>query len=225
MGLELYAKIEPLLGFERERFYLYQTFLKEIKKLGAKTLLDVGCGSGDFLKLVKQEGIKAKGIDLSQMMVERAKERGLDVEVRDVCKCKEKFEAVTAIFDVINYLPPSQIEPFFRCVVDVLEPKGSFLCDLNTLYGFSEVALGSLILSEEDYLLALDAEFDGKTLLTTIDFFKKADNCYTREQDRITQYYHPIEIFKKLSLKLVEITPLKLFGEKADKVLLRFIKE
>ncbi len=44
------------------------------------TVLDVGCGRGEFLELLKEHGIPAKGIDLNEDMVYFCQERGLDVE-------------------------------------------------------------------------------------------------------------------------------------------------
>ncbi len=225
MALELYAKIEPYLGFKEERFFLYSIFLEKLTSLNVKRVLDVGCGSGDFLELARKEGFEIKGIDLSYEMVKQAKKKGLDAQVKDVCECKEKFEAVTAIFDVLNYIPPNQLERFLSCIYSLLEPEGLFLADINTLYGFEEVASGALVISKKESFIALDSEFDGKTLTTTIDFFKRTDNCYTRERDKIIQYYYEVERFKNLPIKLVEITPISLFGENADKALLMFKKE
>jgi len=43
-------------------------------------VLDVGCGRGEFLELLKEHGIPAKGIDLNEDMVYFCQERGLDVQ-------------------------------------------------------------------------------------------------------------------------------------------------
>jgi cyclopropane fatty-acyl-phospholipid synthase-like methyltransferase len=47
--------------------------------IGASDVLDVGCGRGEFLELLAQRGVRARGLDLNREMVERCKERGLDV--------------------------------------------------------------------------------------------------------------------------------------------------
>jgi SAM-dependent methyltransferase len=51
---------------------------------GARDVLDVGCGRGEFLDLLRAAGIAAKGLDLNHEMVEVCRERGLDVAEGDL---------------------------------------------------------------------------------------------------------------------------------------------
>jgi O-antigen chain-terminating methyltransferase len=50
---------------------------------GAKDVLDIGCGRGEFLALLKTAGISALGVDANREMVATARERGLDVVESD----------------------------------------------------------------------------------------------------------------------------------------------
>jgi SAM-dependent methyltransferase len=51
---------------------------------GASDVLDVGCGRGEFLDLLRADGITARGLDLNHEMVEVCRERGLDVSEGDL---------------------------------------------------------------------------------------------------------------------------------------------
>jgi O-antigen chain-terminating methyltransferase len=51
--------------------------------VGASEVLDVGCGRGEFLALLKAEGISARGVDANREMAASARERGLDVREGD----------------------------------------------------------------------------------------------------------------------------------------------
>ncbi len=42
-------------------------------------VLDIGCGRGEFLEIMQEKGIHATGIDIDEGMVNRCKEKGLDV--------------------------------------------------------------------------------------------------------------------------------------------------
>jgi SAM-dependent methyltransferase len=62
----------------KERDRVYVEFFKE-----ANQVLDVGCGRGEFLELLTEAGIKAKGVDLDLDMVLYCQEKGLDVVQED----------------------------------------------------------------------------------------------------------------------------------------------
>ncbi|BDY12277.1 class I SAM-dependent DNA methyltransferase [Hydrogenimonas cancrithermarum] len=228
MGLELYAKIEPLLGFEEAVEALYDFYIGLLKSWQPDTLIDIGCGSGKFLKKAQSElGLeKALGVDLSERMVEQARALGIDAEALDVCDVKESFDAATAIFDVLNYLPEGELKRFMACVGNVLKPGGIFVADINTLYGFEEVAQGSLVRSDDAYHLSLDSVFEGGLLKTRIDYFEKSRNgCFLRETDTIVQYYHTPDTIAGMSgLELIQSYPLQMYGDEADKEILVFRK-
>ena len=50
---------------------------------GASDVLDVGCGRGEFLDLLKKAGISGRGLDLNPEMVEVCRARGLDATAGD----------------------------------------------------------------------------------------------------------------------------------------------
>ena len=228
MGLELYAKIEPLLGFEEEIDRLHGYYIDLLRPWEPKTLIDIGCGSGRFLTRAREELSleRAYGVDLSETMVKEAVGRGVEADAVDVCDATGRFDVATAVFDVLNYLPESALERFFDCVARRLAPGGIFLADINTAYGFEEVAQGALVHAADDRFLALDASYDGKALHTAIDYFETdAEGCYRRERDTIVQYHHPIETFAGMkALELVQSYPLAMYGEEPDKELLLFKK-
>ena len=49
---------------------------------GQSDVLDVGCGRGEFLELLREQGIRARGLDLNPEMVEVCRARGLEVTTR-----------------------------------------------------------------------------------------------------------------------------------------------
>ena len=50
---------------------------------GASDVLDVGCGRGEFLALLKERGVRAHGIDVNDSMVEVCVQKGLDASKAD----------------------------------------------------------------------------------------------------------------------------------------------
>lgn len=50
---------------------------------GTTDVLDIGCGRGEFLDLLREQGITARGLDINHEMVEVCRTRGLDVAEGD----------------------------------------------------------------------------------------------------------------------------------------------
>ncbi|MGD9905687.1 MAG: class I SAM-dependent methyltransferase [Vicinamibacterales bacterium] len=50
---------------------------------GARDVVDVGCGRGEFLEMLAADGIPARGVDLNVEMVARCRAKGLDVVAAD----------------------------------------------------------------------------------------------------------------------------------------------
>lgn len=198
MSLDLYSKIEPHLGFDEEIQKLYKEFLLNILQRDIKSVLDVGCGQGYFLQTLELNNIKASGIDLSKAQIEVCREKGLNAKHTDLCDIEQNYEAITAIFDVINYIPKISLSNFFLCAYNKINDGGYFIFDINTLFGFEEVAQGSLIIDEDDKFITIDAIYENKELTTTMTLFEKKDKLYSKEQSSITQYYHSKESLKKL---------------------------
>ena len=224
-NLDLYAKAEHLLGIEEATEALYDLYRSELDELNVKTLLDVGCGRGGFMHRMISDGVTCKGVDLSSIMVEECKSQGLDAECIDVSKVQNKYDAVVAIFDVLNFLDKDELIKFLDAVADKLNDDGVFIADINTKYGFSDVAEGSMSSENEKEFLVVDAVFENDELHTKFTLFEKnEDDRYTKYQDTIVQHFHKIKTFQKLSgLKLVDKQTFSLYDTE-DKTLLIFKK-
>ena len=224
-NLDLYAKAEHLLGIEEATEALYNLYRSELDDYNVKTLLDVGCGRGGFMRRMISDGVTCKGVDLSQVMVDECKEIGLDAECIDVSEVDGKYDAVVAIFDVLNFMDKEGLLKFMEAVASKLNDDGLFIADINTLYGFSDVAEGTMSNEDENEFLIVDAVFENDELHTKFTLFEKeSDGRYKKHQDTIVQYFHKIQLFQKIpSLKLVDKQTFSLYDEH-DKTLLIFKK-
>ena len=72
-------------------------------------VLDIGCGRGEWLQTLKNMNIKAKGIDMNQMMVVECQRSGLEVQELDVMEYLNTLEAesIGAVtgFHIVEHLP------------------------------------------------------------------------------------------------------------------------
>jgi O-antigen chain-terminating methyltransferase len=61
----------------KERFRIYLPMLREAAVTG--DILDVGCGRGEWLELLRDEGVRASGVDSNRVMIEQCRRLGLEV--------------------------------------------------------------------------------------------------------------------------------------------------
>jgi len=224
-NLDLYAKAEHLLGIEEATEALYDLYRSELDEYKIKTLLDVGCGRGGFMKRMISDGVECKGIDLSSVMVEECKQQGLDAQCIDAKEVTGKFDAIVSIFDVLNFMNKDDLLEFLEAISKRLNDDGIFIADINTLYGFSDVAEGTMSSENDKEFLVVDAEFTNDELHTKFTLFEKKDSTFVKHQDTIIQYFHKIKTFQKLpSLKLVDKQTFSLYDTE-DKTLLIFKKK
>lgn len=220
-SLNLYAKAEHLLGIEEATEALYDLYRSELEEYKIKTLLDVGCGRGGFMQRMISDGVTCKGIDLSSVMVDECIAEGLDAECIDISEVEGKYDAIVAIFDVLNFLNQDELVKFLDSAAQRLNDDGVFIADINTLYGFSEVADGTMSSESENEFLVVDAVYENDKLHTKFTLFERNEDLrYTKYQDTIIQYFHKLKTFEKLpSLKLVDKQTFSLYDTK-DKTLL-----
>ena len=225
MGLDLYAKVEPYLDFEEEVYTLHREFLRFVMVNELDNIIDIGCGQGYFLENLKVNKKKYFGIDLSVEQIKVCQEKNLNAQAIALKDVKEKFDCATAIFDVLNYIPKNELKQFIKETSFVLNDGAYFIFDVNSLFGFEEVAQGCITIDVEDKFIAIDANFENNKLQTDITLFEKQENgLFSKESDSIIQEYYSKEFLTKLLKECgFEIQEIKEFNlhtdEHADKLI------
>ena len=220
-SLNLYAKIEDLLGIKEYSPKLYNYYFNILDKIKFNSLLDIGCGGGEFLLEVKNRYKidDLLGVDKSSYMVKSAKKLGLNVVLGEISDINKEFDVATATFDMINYLTPQEFIDFFEKMKSIVKENGFFIFDVNSEYGFEEVAVGNFVAEDEDRFLTIESFYEGGEYESIFTLFEKINSCYSKSKDTIKQYYYSETFFELLGgWKLVEKLPINLYGfEKYDK--------
>ena len=97
-----------------------------------KTILDVGCGEGSLLKMLKEKGNNVFGIDASKEGLLAAQEKKIDCKLLDVST--EKFPYDDNKFDIVLCLETIEhVENPHHCIWEikrVLKEKGMFIISI-----------------------------------------------------------------------------------------------
>jgi SAM-dependent methyltransferase len=122
----------------RRRQRLYVDVLRD-----AAPVLDVGCGRGELLGLLREAGVEARGIDADADMVAYARGDGLDVEQADLVDYLQRAAdgSLGAIFmgQVVEHLPASTLVQTFQLAAAKLRPGGLLVAE--TINPLSPIAL------------------------------------------------------------------------------------
>ena len=72
-GNEYYQNYDQL-GYYPANFYRLEIIKEKLKQIKPEKILDIGCGTGDPMKILIKEGFNVHGFDFSQEMVSKAKD-------------------------------------------------------------------------------------------------------------------------------------------------------
>jgi O-antigen chain-terminating methyltransferase len=129
----LYVTFEDRFRGSREeikgRLRVYLPIIREAKLDADDALvLDLGCGRGEWLELLREEGVRARGVDLNQVLVDACRQQGFEVVAGDALEHLRSLPdasvgAVTA-FHLIEHLPFEVFVKLLDETVRVLRPGG-----------------------------------------------------------------------------------------------------
>ncbi len=109
---------------------------------GLSDVIDIGCGRGEFLELLKARGIAARGVDTNHAMAEACRVNGLDVTEGDAIEflARSADASVGGIFSsqVVEHLPPAYLLKLLETAAHKVRPGG--LVILETINPSSWVA-------------------------------------------------------------------------------------
>jgi SAM-dependent methyltransferase len=107
----------------RERIASYLPYLR-----GGGPALDLGCGRGEALALLRDHGMEVRGVDGSARMVALCRERGLDAAQGDLFEalaaCAEGSLGAVLSFHVIEHLAIGSLDRLVRLAWRALRPGG-----------------------------------------------------------------------------------------------------
>lgn len=104
-----------------------------------KTILDFGCGNGNFVKLLRSKGYKAYGYDKSQYIVSHLNESGVPTYLREHDIPDRYFDVITC-FDVIEHTTAPQ--KILKVLAKKIKKRGILIITTPNAQSISAKVLG-----------------------------------------------------------------------------------
>lgn len=94
-------------------------------------VLELACGRGELLELLREAGVEAEGVDLDEGMVDAARGRGLTVSLGDALTALQSRadDSLQGVFSAhfVEHLQPDELEAVVAESARVLAPGGVFV--------------------------------------------------------------------------------------------------
>ncbi len=121
---------------------------------GEGKVLDLGCGRGEFLELLKSNGIEASGVDINEQMVDICLAKGLHCERGDLldklAECEDGALAGIFCSQVVEHVPPAYLRRLVDLAYFKLKAGGVLIIEtINPASLFALVEVFYLDLSHE----------------------------------------------------------------------------
>jgi O-antigen chain-terminating methyltransferase len=117
-----------------ERFRGPEEYVKQGQRIylphfqGCQNVLDIGCGRGEFLEMMREAGIPARGIDLGEESVATCRHKGLEAEIADLYVYLTALPeaSLDGIFcsQVVEHLPPERLPEMVKLCATRLARNG-----------------------------------------------------------------------------------------------------
>ena len=118
----------------KSRLNVYLPFIDAIKKLDPQpNAIDLGCGRGEWLDLLQENGVRCRGVDLDEGMLEVCRSRGFDVSQQDALAALGELDDGTywmiSGFHIVEHIPFESLQSIVQESLRVLKPGGLLILE------------------------------------------------------------------------------------------------
>ncbi|WP_319204179.1 methyltransferase domain-containing protein [uncultured Ilyobacter sp.] len=189
---KVYDKFMELADYDE--WHDFVSYVIEGNNPGGKTLLDLGCGTGEVLKRFLEE-YECTGVDISEdmLLVTREKLNDLGKDVPLLCQdmkelsLDKKYDIVISLFDTVNHLVSiGDLEKLFERIKIHLNTKGIYIFDVVDRNFMDEMFPdGFFIDQREDMTVIWEHYFEDQLdCIETTFFVEEKEGLYKKYREK-----------------------------------------
>jgi len=138
MSNDFYRAFEERFRGPREliktRLQVYLPFVLPLRDFWSTArAVDLGCGRGEWLELLTENGFDAQGVDLDDAMLSSARELGLKVHTGEALAflrgLPDVSQAVVSGFHIVEHIPFESVQGLVSEALRVLKPGGLLILE------------------------------------------------------------------------------------------------
>lgn len=218
-----FASVYDMMQYDVDYAFWIEGIIEIAKShnAGAKSMLELACGTGTLAIGLAKKGFLTEGIDISEDMLTiaqtKAYENGAKVRFynQDMIhfNTKKKYDVIFCMCDGMNYvIDDADMKKVFSNIMDHLSPEGILIFDLSSKYKLSEI-IGNHTFAEtfenEAYIWENEYESEQCLLRFSLTLFKDDGDGYVRhEENHVQRAYDVDEIITLASTKFDTIRVL-----------------
>ncbi len=176
------------------------------------SILDLACGSGTLAILLKLNGYDVEGLDLSESILEIAKEKTkmhhlvIPYHLANMTSfnLNKKYDVITCFFDSINFLKnETEIDELFASVYQHLNPNGLFIFDVFSKRMLKHYKHHKFTLKAPTHQLIWKTKTKKPNLLIHEIKIKESDETFL---ETYKEYYHDMSLFSSHQFSLEKLS-------------------
>lgn len=171
--------------------------------------LDLACGTGSLTLALKRMGADIYGIDGSYDMLSVAMEKAADegLDVLFLCQQMENLDLYGTIdtcvctLDSLNHITDKRkLQRAFDRVALFMNPDGTFVFDVNTVYKHREILGNNTFVYDTDTVFCVwqNSLKENNIVNIELNLFERDGNVYYRQSERFKERAYEIDELKEM---------------------------
>ena len=195
----------------------YQEWVEFVKKitlkyqLDGKSILDIGCGTGELAIRLKESGFDPTGVDLSEEMlaiaIQKAQEKKMELPVyhQDMRSLEglNQYDLIVIFCDSLNYLEnENDVKATFQGVMEHLKEDGLFMFDVHSVHKMATLFNNQTYTDNGDEISYIWNAWKGTEVPYSVEHeltffvYDEDSEAYSRFDEDHFQRTYPIDVYE-----------------------------